>query len=591
MNELKTKRHSLAHILAMAVLELFPGTKLGIGPAVENGFYYDFDFEGINETDLLKIEEKMRELLKKNLVFKKKTINYAEAKKIFAAQPYKLELIAELRKEKKPITIYETQIPNTKYQIPDTKFIDLCSGPHVKSTEEINPDGLKLEKTAGAYWQGDEKKPMLTRIYGLYFDSKPELEEYLRLQSEAKKRDHRIIGKNLDLFVFSDMVGKGLPLFTEKGSVIRRELERFVVDEELKRGYRHVYTPDLAKVELYKTSGHYPYYKESMYPVMKIDDEELILRPMTCPHHFQLYLAKPRTYKELPFRIAELAKQFRYEKSGELTGLIRVRSFCLADAHIICRPDQTIPEINGVLDLIEDIASALGLKKGENFRYRLSLGDRKDAKKYYKDDKAWNFAERTLREILRKRGAPFFEAKGEAAFYGPKIDIQMKNFSGKEDTAFTVQYDFVMPKRFAMSYINEKGKGQEPVVIHRSSIGAIERVMAFLIEHYAGAFPFWLAPEQVWIIPVASRHETYACEIAEILKQRGIRVTVKSENETVGKKIREGELQKIPYLLVVGDKEIAGKSAAIRRRGEGDIGTMTLERFLETIEKERKTRN
>lgn len=595
-SKLEMKRHSLSHILAMAVLELFPEAKLGIGPAVENGFYYDFGLKGINETDLPKIEVKMRELIKKDLRFIKKEMPFKEAEKIFTEQPYKLELIEELSSGLP--TTADRLLPKSEKTVDGGRstvsiyktngFVDLCSGPHVKSTKEIAPDGFNLTNLAGAYWRGDEKKPMLVRIYGLYFDSKAELEKYIRLQEEAKKRDHRIIGKNLDLFVFSDLVGKGLPLFTEKGSVIRRELERFVIDEEIKRGYKHVYTPDLAKVELYKTSGHYPYYKDSMYPVMKIDDEELILRPMTCPHHFQLYSAKPRTYKELPLRIAELAKQFRYEKSGELSGLIRVRSFCLADAHIICRPEQAADEINNVLDLIEFAASAIGLKKEENFRYRLSLGDRKDGKKYYKDDKAWDFAENILRQVLKKRNAPFFESKGEAAFYGPKIDIQMKNFSGKEDTAFTVQYDFVMPKRFGMAYIDEKGKKQEPVVIHRSSIGAIERVMAFLIEHYAGAFPFWLAPEQVWVLPIASRHEEYAFEVAQSLRRRNIRVAVKNENETVGKKIREGELQKIPYLLVVGDKEMKAKSVGMRQRGKGDIGEKKLDAVIKLLTKESK---
>ena len=579
-DKLDILRHSTSHILASAVLEMFPEARFGIGPTIEDGFYYDFDLpRTLIPEDLPLLEEKMRGIIKENLAFERSEIDVKKAEALFkkARQSYKVELIKDLIKDEKVknVTVYRTG-----------NFVDLCRGPHIDSTGEIKPDAFKLLKIAGAYWKGSEKNKMLQRIYGTVFETSFDLKKHLLLQEEAKKHDHRIIGKNLDLFVFSDLVGKGLPLFTEKGSAIRRELERFIVDEEIKRGYKHVYTPDLARVELFKTSGHYPYYKDTMYPVMKIDEEELILRPMTCPHHFQLYASKQRTYKELPIRIAELAKQFRYEKSGELTGLMRVRQFCLADAHIVCRQDQAVDEINGALDLIEYVASILGLKKGENYRYRLSLGDRKDEKKYYKDDEAWDFAENVLRTVLKERKAPFFEGEGEAAFYGPKIDIQMKNFIGKEDTAFTVQYDFVMPKRFDLAYIDNKSKKQEPIVIHRSSVGAIERVMAFLIEHYSGALPIWLAPEQVWLLPIGSRHEEYAFGVADALKKENIRLIVKNENETIGKKIREGEIQKIPYLLVVGDKEMSSDSVAVRERGKGDLGPMKLEKFTEKIKDE-----
>jgi len=552
--------------MAYAVQELSPSAKFGIGPAIENGFYYDFQFEKLlaNE-DLPKIEARMRELIKQNLAFKKKTISKVAAKKLFKGQPYKLELIKDL--PGRTVTVYETG-----------SFFDLCAGPHVKSTQEITLDGFKLAKVAGAYWKGSEKNQMLTRIYGFAFETKKELDDYLAMQAEAEKRDHRILGQKLGLFIFSDLVGKGLPLFTEKGSIIRRELERFVINEEIKRGYMHVYTPELAKVALYKTSGHYPYYKESMYPVMKIDEEEFILRPMTCPHHFQLYASQPRSYKELPFRVAELAKQFRYEKSGELTGLIRVRVFCLADAHIICQKDAALNEIKEVFDLIEYVAQRLGLKVGVDYRYRLSLGDRKDGKKYYKDDAAWASAENILRKVLVERKSPFFEAKNEAAFYGPKIDVQMKNFSGKEETAFTIQYDFVMPKRFKLTYVDKDGQEKEPVVIHRSSIGAIERTIAFLLEHYAGALPFWLSPVQVCVIPIADRHLPYAQKIKNELE--GFRVEISQENETLAKRIREAEMQKIPYILVVGDKEIAHNAVGVRVRGKGDVGTMTLDEFI-----------
>jgi len=562
---METIRHSLSHILASAVKELYPGAKFGIGPAIENGFYYDVAAEALAEADLPKIEAKMRELIKQNLAFAKKSVSKIMAKKLFKGQSYKLELIKEL--PGKTATTYTTG-----------EFLDLCAGPHVKSTKEIPIDGFKLTKVAGAYWRGSEKNQMLTRIYGLAFETKKELDDYLLLQQEAEKRDHRVLGQKLGLFVFSDLVGKGLPLFTEKGSIIRRELEKFVINEEIKRGYQHVYTPELAKVELYKTSGHYPYYKDSMYPVMKIDEEEFILRPMTCPHHFQLYASQPRSYKELPFRIAELAKQFRYEKSGELTGLIRVRSFCLADAHIICQKDEALSEIKKVFELIEYMSQELGLKVGVDYRYRLSLGDRKDSKKYYKDDAAWSFAENALRQVLVERKSPFFETEKEAAFYGPKIDVQMKNFAGKEDTAFTIQYDFVMPKRFNLTYIDKDGQKKEPIVIHRSSIGAIERTMAFLLEHYAGALPFWLSPVQIHIIPIADRHLEYAQKVKNELKD--FRVEINDAQETLGKKIREAEMQKIPYILVVGDKEIASNAVGVRERGKGDLGTVTLDNFI-----------
>jgi threonyl-tRNA synthetase len=567
--KLETARHSTSHIMAEAVKSIFPDVKFGIGPAIENGFYYDFDISRpITPEDLPLIETKMRELLKKGLTFTRENITKDAARQIFKNQPYKLELIEDLADG--DISIYRSG-----------EFVDLCAGPHVATTKAIHPDAVKLDRIAGAYWRGSEKNPMLQRIYGLCFNSPKELDEYLKLQEEIKKRDHRKIGKDLDLFVFSDLVGKGLPLFTEKGSVIRRELERFVVDEEIKRGYRHVYTPDLANIELYKTSGHYPYYKETMYPPMKVDEEELMLRPMTCPHHYQLYASRPRSYKELPFRIAELAKQFRYERSGELTGLIRVRSFCLADSHIICQKEQAIDEIMTVLDLIEYSAKVLGLSEGR--RYRLSLGDRKDDHKYYKDDASWDYAEDVLRQVLKKRSADFFEAANEAAFYGPKIDIQMKNFAGKEDTAFTVQYDFVGAKRFHLVYRDKDGQEKEPIIIHRSSIGAIERTMAFLIEHYAGAFPVWLSPVQAVVIPIAERHNDYAQKVAAELKAANVRIQVDDTADRMNQRIRQAQLEKIPYMLVVGDKEMESGQVAPRLRTGEQLPTLSVAEFKSRI--------
>lgn len=405
---------------------------------------------------------------------------------------------------------------------------------------------------------------------------------------EVKSNDHKKLGKELDLFVFSDTVGKGLPLWTPKGSVIRRALERFIVDEELKRGYVHVYTPTIARLELYKKSGHYPYYKESMYAPIVIDDEEFMLRPMTCPHHFELYLSRPHSYKELPIRYAELSTLFRYEKSGELSGLERARTFTLADAHIICRADQVSSEAGKVLDLIEYITKVLGLKMGEDYYYRLSLGDRNDEKKYFKDDLAWDESEEILRNVLTKRNAKFVEAPKEGAFYGPKIDIQMKNANGKEETAFTVQYDFVMPKRFALTFVNDEGSDEQAVVIHRSSIGAIERIIAFLIEKYAGAFPLWLSPVQVVLVPIAERHAKHSEKLANQLREKGIRVEVDNRQETMQARIRTATLQKVPYLGIIGDKEITeGQSClSLRKRGGGDLGLIPLEKFLESLVEE-----
>jgi threonyl-tRNA synthetase len=567
--ELEAMRHSASHVMAEAVLSIFPDAKFAIGPAIEDGFYYDFDLpRSLTPEDLPAIEKKMAEIIKANLPFKYKEISKAEAKKLFAEQPYKLELIKELKDDK--VGIYE-----------QGNFTDLCKGPHVKSTGEIK--AFKLTSIAGAYWRGDEHNPMLQRIYGLAFNTQQELDDYLVHLEDIKKRDHRKIGKDLDLFVFSELVGKGLPLFTEKGSIIRRELERFVVDEELKRGYKHIYTPDLALVALYRTSGHYPYYKDSMYPIMKIDDEELILRPMTCPHHYQYYASKPRSYRELPFKIAELAKQFRYEKSGELTGLIRARMFCLADSHIICQKEQAVQQLNEVLDLIEYCAGVFKLTAGEDYRYRLSLGDRKNEKKYFKDDEAWDHAENVLRDVLKQRKANYFEAGDEAAFYGPKIDIQMKNVAGKEDTAFTVQYDFVAPKRFKLTYIDTDGKEKEPIVIHRSSIGAIERIMAFLIEHYAGAFPTWLSPLQVKVIPISDRHNEHAAKVVAELKGRSIRAEIDDRSERMNLKIRQAQQEKIPYMIVIGDKEAADNTVSVRKRSGEQLPAQSLASFIDAL--------
>lgn len=569
-NNLENLRHSAAHLLAAAVLELWPDALPTIGPATEDGFYYDFSFsQPVSDHDLPRVEEKMRELAQSWREFERHEVSPEEARREFAGNPFKLELIEEIIARGEPLTVYQSG-----------NFRDLCRGGHSDNPNEALQH-FRLLSVAGAYWRGDEKNQMLTRIYGTAFFSQAELEDYLQRVEEAKRRDHRRLGQELDLFTFSDTVGKGLPLWTEKGSTIRRILERYIVDEEIRHGYKHVYTPDIAKLDLYKKSGHYPYYKDSMYAPITIDDEEYMLRPMTCPHHFELYLSRPHSYRELPLRYAELAKLYRYEQSGELSGLIRVRSFCLADAHIICADDeQAKSEAKLVLDLIESIADRFGLKMGADYSYRLSLGDRSNTKKYFDDPQAWDIAEQKLREVLQERDCEFVEAPGEAAFYGPKIDIQMRNVLGKEDTAFTVQYDFVMPQRFNLTYVGQDGEEKLARVIHRSSIGAVERIVAFLIEHYAGAFPFWLAPVQVAIIPISQDQAEYAQSVAQQLRESGVRVEMHDEAETMQNRIRKAEKQKIQFMLILGRREAQENTVSVRERG-GESSVSTLSEFVQ----------
>jgi threonyl-tRNA synthetase len=575
-------RHSASHVLAQAVLKFYPDAKLGIGPAVEDGFYYDFDFpEQVTVEDLQKIEDEMRNIIERDLVISQEMKDRQGIIERYESleQVYKLDLLNDIEGEE--LSFFITG---------DNEFLDLCRGPHIESTKQIGV--VKLLRIAGAYWRGDEKNKMLTRIYGTAFPTQEELDKYIDRLEQARERDHRKIGKELGLFTFSEVVGKGLPLWTPKGSIIRRELERYIVDLEVKYDYLHVYTPDIAKLDLYVKSGHYPYYKDSMYAPINIDDEEFMLRPMACPHHFELYLSQPRSYKELPMRIAELAKLYRYEQSGELSGLMRVRGFCLSDAHIVCAdPQQAKDETASVLDLIVEVSDTFGLKMGEDYRFRLSLGDRDDEKKYYKDDKSWDTAEKNLRDVLEDKNLEYFEVEGEAAFYGPKIDVQMRNVLGKEDTAFTVQYDFVMPKRFELNYIDSDGKEQQGIVIHRSAIGAFERVIAFLIENFGGAFPTWLSPEQVRILPISDKHIEYANELKDRLKEKGVRVDVDDRSEKLGYKIRDAEVNKLPYVLVVGDKEVETGTVAIRVRGKKDQGLHKSDEFIDKIEKEIKNKD
>ena len=578
--KLEHKRHTLAHLLAAAVKEQYPHAKLTLGPAIDTGFYYDVDFsdgEAPGEDDLKGIQKAMKKLVNKWTEFSHEEVSADKARETFAGNEFKLELIDEIEKKGEVITLYTCG-----------GFTDLCRGGHVENPkDELAMDAFKLDKIAGAYWRGDEKNPMLTRIYGIAFDTKEELVSYEERMKEAQARDHRKLGKELGLFTFSETVGRGLPLYTPKGSTIRRVLERFIVDEEIKRGYLHVYTPDIAKLDLYKKSGHYPHYKDSMYAPIEIDGDEFMLRPMTCPHHFELYSSEPHSYKELPMKIGELAKLYRYEQSGELSGLIRVRSFCLADAHIICKDEeQAAEEVGKALDLIEYVAGVFGLKMGEDFRYELALGDRSDKEKYYDNDAAWDKGEDLLRKLLQTRDCSFTEETGEAAFYGPKIDVQMRNVNGKEDTAFTVQYDFCMPERFDLSYIAEDGSKKRALVVHRSSIGALERIMAFLIEHYAGNFPLWLSPSQVAIIPVAEAHNKYALDTHSKLKEAGFRVEIDTSSDSMGKKVRNAKKDRLPYFLIIGDTDIENNTVTVESRDTSESVAMSVDDLLVKLQTE-----
>lgn len=567
--DLDTLRHSASHILAIAVKKHNPKVKLAIGPSIEEGFYYDFDNLKITEETLKALESSMKNIIKQNLKFEKKEISKKEARKLFADEPYKLELIEELPGDK--VSTYKTG-----------DFVDLCKGPHVKSTKEIG--AVKLVRIAGAYWRGSEKNKMLTRIYGTAFAKKEELETYIKQLEYAEVNNHIVLGKKLKLFAFFPKeIGSGLPILLPKGATIRRILERFIEDEELRRGYQRVFTPDFAKEDLYKISGHLPKYEDGMYPPMKKYNSEFRLKPMTCPMHAMVFKESPRSYKELPLRIAELAKQYRVEKSGEMSGLIRVAHFTLADSHIFCSEEQAKAEVKGALDLILYCMETLGL--GE-WRARLSLRDPK-SDKYVKNDKLWETSTKLLRACLKEMKVEYFEQEGEAAFYGPKIDIQMKNIHGKEETILTVQVDYHLPEKFDLEYTGEDGRLHRPVMVHRSSVGCIERTLAFLIEKYAGAFPTWLAPVQVKLINFTDRNLKYAQKIEKALREEEIRIETDYDSGTIQRKIRDAEMEKVPYILVVGDKEQDAGTIAVRTRGKQKVEFgVELDKFIEKIKKE-----
>ncbi len=573
-NSLENLRHSLAHLLGAAVLELRPGSKLAIGPSIDDGFYYDIDVAGeISDKDLPKIEKKMRELLQTWKTFEGREVTALEAKEIFKGNPYKNEIIDELADKGEKITLYTSG-----------KFTDLCRGGHVESARDIKPDMFKLSRVAGAYWRGSEKNPQLTRIYGWAFNSKKELEDHILMLEEAKKRDHKKLGPELDLFFIDEKVGKGLPMWTPKGTAIKFELENYTRELERKYGYEHISTPYLGGEELYKTSGHLEHYSQNMYAPIDMDGDKFYLRPMACPHHIRMYQRRQWSYRELPVRYAEIADYNRYEKSGELMGMIRVRKFQLTDAHLFVTPEGLKDEFKQVCKMIIEGIKALGLN--DIVSYRFSKRDPNNKEKYYSDDNLWNRAESVIKDALDEIGFKYTEALDEAAFYGPKLDVQARNANGKEDTLVTAQIDFLLPQKFELEYIDADGQKKRPVMLHRSTIGCLERTFAFLIEHYAGAFPVWLSPVQAAILPISDNQNDWAEKVYKELKSEGIRVEINKNHETLGKKIRAAEMQKIPYLLVIGDKEVEAKSVAVRKRGEGDIGQTEIKEFIKKIKKE-----
>ncbi|MCM3316968.1 threonine--tRNA ligase [Rummeliibacillus stabekisii] len=565
---LEVMRHSTAHLLAQAVKRLFDGVKLGVGPVIEGGFYYDIDSpEPITSDDFPRIEKEMKKIISENLEIVRHDVSRAEAQKRFADDEYKVELL-EAIPEDEQVSIYE-----------QGEFFDLCRGVHVPSTGKIKE--FKLLSIAGAYWRGNSDNKMLQRIYGTAFFNKEDLKAHLQMLEEAKERDHRRIGKELELFTNNKLVGMGLPLWLPNGATIRRTIERYIVDKEVSLGYKHVYTPVLGSKDLYVTSGHWDHYQEDMFPPMEMDNETLVLRPMNCPHHMMVYKSSMHSYRDLPLRIAELGTMHRYEMSGAVSGLQRVRGMTLNDAHLFVRPDQIKEEFKKVVELILAVYKDFNL---DDYEFRLSYRDPQDTEKYFDDDEMWNKAQSMLKEAMDELGLDYYEAEGEAAFYGPKLDVQVKTAIGKQETLSTVQLDFLLPERFDLNYVGEDGKQHRPVVIHRGVVSTMERFVAFLIEEYKGAFPTWLAPVQVQVIPVSNDvHFDYAKSVQEKLQAKGLRVEMDYRDEKLGYKIRESQMKKIPYMLVLGDKEMADGSVNVRKYGSKDSETVLFDEFLNKI--------
>lgn len=575
-DKLNNLRHTLAHLLAAAVGDIykFDKVKLTLGPAIDNGFYYDIDFgeEKVSDTDLKKIEDRMRKILPKWTEWEHKEISKDEALKFFKNE-YKIELINEIAERGEKITTYTCG-----------GFTDLCRGGHLEHpAEEIDPASFKLDRVAGAYWRGDEKNKMLTRIYGLAFETKEELDAYIAQRIEAEKRDHRKIGKELELFTIIDDIGPGLPLFYPKGAILRRIIENYIQETQEKMGYVPIWIPHITKENLYKISGHLDKY-DAMFAPMRIDEQNYYLKPMNCPHFMMLYKTKPHSYRELPVRYTCTTTNYRYEKSGELSGLTRVRALTQDDCHVFCEPEKIKDEITLMLEMIKEVYSAFGLK---DFYVRISLRDSKDKSKYLGSDKVWETAENALRDIVKKTGWKHEEAENEAAFYGPKLDFIFKDVIGREWQLSTIQLDFNLPERFELEYVSKEGEKVRPVVIHRAILGSTERFMGIMIEHYAGAFPLWLSPVQVKVIPVRENHNEYAKEIFNLLKENNIRVELDDGDENLGGKVRDAKNNKIPYWIVIGDKEIEAKKVTLESRDQGPLGQIEVEelvqKFLEEI--------
>ena len=570
--------HSCAHLLAQAIQHLYPNAKFWVGPAIEEGFYYDIDLgdEVIKEEDLEKIEREMKKCAKsaKNIV--RHELSKEEALEKFKDDPYKIDLISRMDENEVTISCY-TQ----------GDFTDLCRGPHVDNTKELKY--FKLLKFSGAYWKGDSNNKMLQRIYGVCFDNQEDLDACLKEIEEAKERDHRKIGKEQELFMNHELVGSGMPMWLPNGALIRKQLENYIYEKEQEMGYLHVYTPCVGTVDLYKTSGHWDHYKENMFPMMKVDDEEFVLRPMNCPHHMLIYGNKLHSYRDLPIRIGEFATDFRYEASGAVKGLERVRCMCQNDAHLFVRPDQIGEEFKKVVSLILDVYRDFGIK---DYKFRLSLRDPEDKEKYFDDDNMWNEAEAKLREVLNDLGCEYFEAVGEAAFYGPKLDVEVKPAVGPEVTLSTCQLDFLLPRRFDLSYIDSNGEKQVPVVLHRAIFGTFDRFTAFIIEETKGAFPTWLAPVQAIVMPVNSEFQgEYAREIFELLEKEGIRAELDDRNEKLGYRLRESQVKKIPYTLILGDNERDNNQISYRLFGSQETTTLSKDEFIKQLKEEISNRS
>ena len=559
--------HTTSHIMAQAVKRLFPDAKLTIGPAIDEGFYYDFDVENpFTDEDKLNIENEMKKIIKEDLKIERFSLPKAEALKLMKDEPYKQELINDLA-DGEEISFYK-----------QGDFTDLCAGPHLMSTGKVK--AVKILSSSGAYWRGNEHNKMLQRIYAISFPKASQVDEYLKVLEDRKSRDHRKIGKDLKLFMTHPLVGAGLPMYLPDGATIRRLLERYIQDKEIALGYSHVYTPSLATTELYKISGHWDHYKDDMFPIMKLDNEELVLRPMNCPHHMLIYKSEMRSYRDLPIKIGELANDFRYENSGAVCGLERVRQMCQNDAHLFVRPDQIKEEVGKVIKLIFDVyIKDFGFNR-DRFKFRLSLRDKNNKEKYIDNDKMWETAESQLREILKELDIDFYEAEGEAAFYGPKIDIQIQSALGHDVTIPTCQLDFALPERFELTYIGEDGKEHRPVVIHRAILGSSDRFISFLLEETKGNLPLWLCPTQVKVLPITDAQRDYCVELVQKLRDNKIRVKLDDRNEKIGYKIREAQLEKVPYMLVVGAQEVENNTISVRSRENAENKTMKLDDFI-----------